>query len=99
METILELRLPDYRCSNSHEKSEEKEPATRERTKKIKALAKQYVFQMFCGSGRLKSMLAKAVGAELFGRMRENITLRCRRRSTCQSQKTRKTQPPSAFGR
>ena len=34
METILEARLPDYRCSSSREKSEEKESATRERTKK-----------------------------------------------------------------
>ena len=61
METILEVRLPDYRCSSDKR-------ANIERSKR--SLNSMW-FQMFCCSGRLKSMLAKAVGAERCGRMRE----------------------------
>lgn len=94
----LEVRLPDMQQQSWEEWRERASDKRANKERRSKRSLNSMCFQMFCGSGRLKSMLAKAVGAELFGRMREKITRRCRRRSTCQSQNTRKTQPPSAFG-
>jgi len=48
-------------------KSEKKEDAGARKGSKV---AKHYVFPMICGSGGLKSRLAKAAGAEPAGQMR-----------------------------
>ena len=49
------------------EKGEKKEDAGARKGSKV---AKHYVFPMICGSGGLKSRLAKAAGAEPAGQMR-----------------------------
>ena len=50
------------------EKSQKKEDADARQGRKV---AKHCVFPMICGSGRSKSRLAKAAGAEPSGQMRD----------------------------
>ena len=62
-----EKRKAEERRSEKR-KSQKKEDAG---AQKDWTVAKHYIFPMICGSGRSKSRLAKAVGAEPAGQMRD----------------------------
>ena len=67
MERVREKRRVEERRSEKR-KSQKKEDADVRKGRKV---AKHYVFPMVCGSGGLKSRLAKAAGAETSGEMRD----------------------------
>ena len=58
--------------------------------KKGRKVAKHYVFAMICGAGGSKGGLAKAVGAEPCGQLRDEKLHAIVARSTCRSQKCKK---------
>ena len=67
----------------------EREKVSREKmqgARKGRKVAKHCVFPMLCGSGRLKSRLAKAAGAEPAGQMRDEKLHAVVARSTFASQ-------------
>jgi len=83
-EGILEVKLPTIwtdekqRWEESEKRREERRSKKRKSQKKEdpgarkgKKVAKHCVFPMICGSGGSKSRLAKAVGAEPAGQMRD----------------------------
>ena len=59
--------------------------------KKGRKVAKHYVFAMICGSGGSKGGLAKAAGAEPCGQLRDEKLHAIVARSTCRSQKRKKS--------
>ena len=59
------------------ESEKRKEEERRSKCAKGRKVAKHCVLPMFCGSGGLKSRLAKAAGAEPSGQMRRKIVGRC----------------------
>ena len=69
-------------------KSQKKEDADARKGRKV---AKHCVFPMICGSGGSKSRLAKAAGAEPSGQMRDEKVHAVVARSTCVSEKAKKT--------
>ena len=76
VEGSLEVKLPTIwrdekavsREKSQKRKNQKKEDAGARKGRKV---AKHCVFSWFCGSGGLKSRLAKAAGAETFGEMRD----------------------------
>ena len=78
-----EKRREEERRSEKR-KSQKKEDAG---ARKGRTVAKHSVFPMICGSGGLKSRLAKAAGAEPTGRMRDEQLHALVTRSTFRSQK------------
>ena len=68
-------------------KSQKKEDPGARKGRKV---AKHCVFPMMCGSGRSKSRLAKAAGAEPAGQMRDEQLHAVVARSTFRSQKCKK---------
>ena len=85
-EGSLEVKLPTIwtdekqRWEESEKRREEKKKEDQRRdsqkkedpgARKGRKAAKHGVFPMICGSGRSKSRLAKAAGAELAGQMRD----------------------------
>ena len=80
IEGSLEVKLPTiWRDEEavSREKSQKRKDQKKEDAgaRKGRKVARQCVFPWFCGSGGLKSRLAKAVGAETSGEMRDEKTL------------------------
>ena len=75
-------------------KSQKKEDAGARKGRKV---AKHCAFPMICGSGRLKSRLAKAAGAEPAGQMRGEKLHAVVARSTFASQKVQCTPTPEHF--
>ena len=71
-------------------KSQKKEDPGARKGRKV---AKHSVFPMFCGSGRLKSRLAKAAGAEPSGEMRGEKLYASVARSTFPSQNAKNRTP------
>jgi len=72
----LEVKLPTIwrdEKAVSREKSQKRKDQKKEDAgvRKGKKVAKHCVFSWFCGSGGLKSRLAKAAGAETSGEMRD----------------------------
>ena len=63
----------------------------REKVGKLRIVAKQLVFPMICGSGRSKSRVAKAAGAEPAGQVRDEKVHAVLARSTCGSEKCQNT--------
>ena len=60
-------------------------------------IAKRCVFSWFCGSGGLKSRLAKAAGAETSGEMRDEKLHAVVARSRFRSEKVQSTSSPDHF--
>ena len=75
-------------------KSKKKEDAGARRGRKV---AKHCVFSWFCGSGGLKSRLAKAAGAEPAGQMRDEKVHAVVARSTFRSQNVQNTPASDHF--
>ena len=69
-------------------KSQKKEDPGARKGRKV---AKHCVFPTVCGPGRSKSRLAKAVGAEPAGQMRDEKVHAVAARSTCRSQNVQNT--------
>ena len=72
----MEVKLPTIwrdEKAVSREKSQKRKDQKKEDAgaRKGRKVAKHCVFWWFCGSGGLKSRLAKAAGAETFGEMRD----------------------------
>ena len=65
--------------------------------RKGRKVAKHCVFPMICGSGRSKSRLAKAAGAEPSGQMRDEKVHAVVARSTCRSENVQTTPCPDHF--
>jgi len=76
------------------EKSQKKEDADARKGRKV---AKHCVFPMICGSGGSKSRLAKAVGAEPSGQMRDEKVHAVLARSTFASEKAKSTSRSDHF--
>ena len=89
-----EKRRAEERRSEKR-KSEKKEDA---RARKGSKVAKHCIFPMICGSGGLKSRLAKAAGAEPCGQMRDEKLHAVVARSTFPSQNVQTPQGRNAFG-
>ena len=66
--------------------------------RKRRKVAKHCVFPMLCGSGRLKSRLAKTAGAEPAGQMKDEKVLAIVARSTFGSDMYKTPQLRSTFG-
>ena len=76
IEVSLEVKLPTIwkdEKTVSREKSQKRKDQKKEDAgaRKGRKVAKHCVFSWFCGSGGLKSRLAKAAGAEPAGQMRD----------------------------
>ena len=76
IEGSLEVKLPTIwrdEKAVSREKSQKRKDQKKEDAgaRKGRKVAKHSVFSWFCGSGGLKSRLAKAAGAETSGEMRD----------------------------
>ena len=69
----------------------------RVRREKIRRKKKHCVFSWFCGSGGLKSRLAKAAGAETSGEMRDEKLHAVVPRSTFPSQNVQNTSASEHF--
>jgi len=71
--------MEQQRCEESEKRREEERRSEKRKSqrkedagaRKGRKVAKQCVFPMICGSGRSKSRLAKAAGAEPAGQMRD----------------------------
>ena len=87
MERVREKR------KSRREKSRRKKIQVREKVGK----SRNTVFPMVCGSGGSKSRLAKAVGAEPAGQMRDEKLHAVVARSTCPSQNVQNTSAPDHF--
>ena len=79
------------------EKKKEAQRRERVRRKKMYIGARHCVFPKICGSGGLKSRLAKAGGAEPSGEMREENMHAVVARSTFPSQNVQSTPTPEHF--
>ena len=87
MGRVREKRRVEERRSEKR-KSQKKEDADARKGRKV---AKHCVFPMICGSGRSKSRLAKAAGAEPSGQMRDEKLHAVVARSTFRSQHVQNT--------
>ena len=95
-EGSLEVKLPTIwrdEKAVSREKSQKRKDQKKEDAgaRKGRKVAKHCVFSWFCGSGGLKSRLAKAAGAETSGEMRDEKLHAVVARSTFRSQNVKNT--------
>ena len=100
IEGSLEVKLPTIwrdEKAVSREKSQKRKDQKKEDAgaRKGRKVAKHCVFSWFCGSGGLKSRLAKAAGAETSGEMRDEKLHAVVARSRFRSEKVQNT---SAIG-
>ena len=87
-----------WKSSQQGEESEEKRSEERRcRCRKGRKVAKHCVFSWFCGSGGLKSRLAKAPGAETSGEMRDEKLHAVVARSRFRSEKAQSTSGSDHF--
>ena len=77
------------------EKIRRKKMQVREKVGKLRNIG---VFSWFCGSGGLKSKLAKAAGAETSGEMRDEKLHAVVARSRFRSEKVQSTSASATFG-
>ena len=91
-----ERRREEERRSEKR-KSEKRKRQAREKVGKSRFIVFFVVFPMICGSGRSKSRLAKAAGAEPSGEMRDEKLHAVVARSTCGSQNVQYTSAPDHF--
>ena len=101
-EGSLEVKLPTI-CRDekavSREKSQKRKDQKKEDAgaRKGRKVAKHCVFSWFCGSGGLKSRLAKAAGAETSGEMRDEKLHAVVARSRFRSEKVQNTSASDHF--
>ena len=88
-----EKRKAEESRSEKRKSQKKEDPGAR----KGRKVAKHSVFPMFCGSGRLKSRLAKAAGAEPSGEMTDEKLHVVVARSTCRNQNAQNTSTPEHF--
>ena len=103
VEGSLEVKLPTtWRDEEavSREKSQKRKDQKKEDAgaRKGRKVAKHCVFSWFCGSGGLKSKLAKAAGAETSGEMRDEKLHAVVARSRFRSEKVQSTSASATFG-
>ena len=96
IEGSLEVKLPTIwrdEKAVSREKSQKRKDQKKEDAgaRKGRTVAKHCVFSWFCGSGGLKSRLAKAAGAETCGEMRDEKLHAVVARSRFRSEKVQNT--------
>ena len=105
IEGSLEVKLPNIwagekqRWEESEKRREEERRSEKRKSQKTEdagarkgsKVARQSVFRMFWGSGRSESRLAKAVGAEPSGQMRDGKLHAAVTRSTCRSKNVQST--------
>ena len=102
IEGSLEVKLPTIwrdekavsRENSQKRKDQKNEDAGARKGRKV---AKHCVFSWFCGSGGLKSRLAKAAGAETSGEMRDEKFHAVVARSTFRSQNVKNTRGSDHF--
>ena len=102
VEGSLEVKLPTIwrdEKAVSREKSQKRKDQKKEDAgaRKGRKVAKHCVFSWFCGSGGLKSRLAKAAGAETSGEMRDEQLHGVVARSTFRSQNVKNTRGSDHF--
>ena len=102
IEGSLEVKLPTIwrdEKAVSREKSQKRKDQKKEDAgaRKGRKVAKHCVFSWFCGSGGLKSRLAKAAGAETSGEMRDEKLHAVVARSRFRSEKVQNTSAPDHF--
>ena len=102
IEGSLEVKLPTIwrdEKAVSREKSQKRKDQKKEDAgaRKGRKVAKHCVFSWFCGSGGLKSRLAKAAGAETSGEMRDEKLHAVVARSRFRSEKVQSTSAPDHF--
>ena len=102
IEGSLEVKLPTiwrHEKAVSREKSQKRKDQKKEDAgaRKGKKVAKHGVFSWFCGSGGLKSRLAKAAGAETSGEMRDEKLHAVVARSRFRSEKVQNTSASDHF--
>ena len=103
MEGSLEVKLPTVwrdekavsREKSQKRKDQKKEDAGARDSRKV---AKHCVFSWFCGSGGLKSRLAKAAGAETSGEMRDEKLHAVVAQSRFRRERYKTPQDRTAFG-
>ena len=99
-EGSLEVKLPTIwrdEKAVSREKSQKRKDQKNARARKGRKVAKHCVFSWFCGSGGLKSRLAKAAGAETSGEMRDEKLHAVVARSRFRSEKVQNTSASDHF--
>ena len=101
-EGSLEVKLPTIwrdEKAVSREKSQKRKDQKKEDAgaRKGRKVAKHCVFSWFCGSGGLKSRLAKAAGAETSGEMRDEKLHAVVARSRFRSEKVQNTSASDHF--
>ena len=87
MGTVREEKRREEERRSEKRKSQRKEDAGARKSRKV---AKHCACPMICGSGRSKSRLAEAAGAEPSGQMRDEKLHAVVARSTCRSQNCKK---------
>ena len=102
IEGSLEVKLPTIwrdQKAVSREKSQKRKDQKKEDAgaRKGRKVAKNCVFSWFCGSGGLKSRLAKAAGAETSGEMRDKKLHAVVARSRFRSEKVQNTSASDHF--
>ena len=102
IEGSLEVKLPTIwrdEKAVSREKSQKRKDQKKEDAgaRKGRKVAKHCVFSWLCGSGGLKSRLAKAAGAETSGEMRDEKLHAVVARSRFRSEKVQNTSTPDHF--
>ena len=102
IEGSLEVKLPTIwrdEKAVSREKSQKRKDQKKEDAgaRKGRKVAKHCVFSWFCGSGGLKSRLAKAAGAETSGEMRDEKLHAVVARSRFRSEKVQNTSASDHF--
>ena len=102
IEGSLEVKLPTIwrdEKAVSREKSQKRKDQKKEDAgaRKGRKVAKHCVFSWFCGSGGLKSRLAKAAGAETSGEMRDEKLHAVVALSWFRSEKVQNTSAPDHF--
>ena len=102
IEGSLEVKLPTIwrdEKAVSREKSQKRKDQKKEDAgaRKGRKVAKHCVFSWFCGSGGLKSRLAKAAGAETSGEMRDEKLHAVVARSRFRSEKVQNTSGSDHF--
>ena len=94
MVRVREEKRREEEGRSEKRKSQKKEDAGARKGRKV---AKHCVCPMICGSGGSKSRLAKAAGAEPFGRMRDEKLHAVVVRSTCPSENVPNTSRSEHF--
>ena len=102
IEGSLEVKLPTIwrdEKAVSREKSQKRKDQKKEDAgaRKGRKVAKHCVFSWFCGSGGMKSRLAKAAGAETSGEMRDEKLHAVVARSRFRSEKVQNTSGSDHF--